>query len=558
MPLQFSENPRSGGALNFSSNRVVLSSVGFTEASQAEAEAGAATGRYMSPLRTTQNVTARLATQVQAESGADTTQLMTPTRTTQLITARLASSGEAITGTDAVKLITPATMAAALDDLTASEIAFTPVGTIAATDVQAAIAEVATDAAAAVIPIASQSEAEAGVNNATVMTPLRVAQRTTAILATEAEAKAGTDNTKLMTPLRSAQAIGVMSAVNSRSWNAEYQMWQRGTSFAGLTVAAFTSDRCINGPGSGGTFTVDQITLTATQRTAIDNGIYQKPRWGKRFNWSVAPTAGEGRTGYTEYFSAEEMRDDDVQFAAGKTITVSAWVWTSAGTLPFFLYASQGLGVAGDNGGSGNTISGTGAGTDYDFFAGEIFNRSSQKSATTTPQLFSFSATLDTLALASSIGNDNAFTIGLGLNYNAIVAGQTLECTLLKYDFGSLALPTAPRPDAEIHDLSQYNYQRFGRAVTGVAISTTELRVALPFRSRFKGAAPSAINLLTTTPAFRVAGTDRTGTASAITATQSDYGGANIIINGFTSLTAGDAAVYNGAGSQLLAEAIFE
>lgn len=54
MPLQFTENLRSGGSLNFSTGRAVLSSVGLTEATQAEAEAGAVLGVYMSPLRTRQ------------------------------------------------------------------------------------------------------------------------------------------------------------------------------------------------------------------------------------------------------------------------------------------------------------------------------------------------------------------------------------------------------------------------------------------------------------------------------------------------------------------------
>lgn len=63
------------------------------------------------------------------------------------------------------------------------------------------------DAAADAIDdkLASQAEAEAGTNNTTVMTPLRVAQRETVMIASQAEAEAGTDNTKTMTPLRVAQ-----------------------------------------------------------------------------------------------------------------------------------------------------------------------------------------------------------------------------------------------------------------------------------------------------------------------------------------------------------------
>lgn len=60
--------------------------------------------------------------------------------------------------------------------------------------------------------MASQAVAEAGTDNATLMTPLRVAQAIDAqyaapAIASEAEAEAGTDNTKMMTPLRTAQAM---------------------------------------------------------------------------------------------------------------------------------------------------------------------------------------------------------------------------------------------------------------------------------------------------------------------------------------------------------------
>lgn len=57
MPLQFAPNVRHTGTLSFSGNsRAVLSSVGLSEATQEEAEAGAILGKYMSPLRTKQAI----------------------------------------------------------------------------------------------------------------------------------------------------------------------------------------------------------------------------------------------------------------------------------------------------------------------------------------------------------------------------------------------------------------------------------------------------------------------------------------------------------------------
>jgi hypothetical protein len=60
--------------------------------------------------------------------------------------------------------------------------------------------------------LATQGEAEAGTNNTALMTPLRVAQRGTAMIASQAEAETGTDNTKTMTPLRVAQRGTAMIA----------------------------------------------------------------------------------------------------------------------------------------------------------------------------------------------------------------------------------------------------------------------------------------------------------------------------------------------------------
>jgi hypothetical protein len=64
-------------------------------------------------------------------------------------------------------------------------------------------------AVAAQRPLASQSQAQTGTNNAAVMTPLRTVQALNALraYASLSEAAAGIDNTKSMTPLRTADAI---------------------------------------------------------------------------------------------------------------------------------------------------------------------------------------------------------------------------------------------------------------------------------------------------------------------------------------------------------------
>jgi len=83
--------------------------------------------------------------------------------------------------------------------------------------------------------LANQAQAEAGTDNATYMSPLRVQQKITSDLATQGEAQAGTNNTQIMTPLRVSEAIDAL-ATNSP-----------GTLFnAGITNSVGSSALTIN------------------------------------------------------------------------------------------------------------------------------------------------------------------------------------------------------------------------------------------------------------------------------------------------------------------------
>jgi hypothetical protein len=59
--------------------------------------------------------------------------------------------------------------------------------------------------------IATQAQAEAAIDNTTIMTPLRTSQQVQFSRATQAQAEAGSDNTTLMTPLRTSQAITALA-----------------------------------------------------------------------------------------------------------------------------------------------------------------------------------------------------------------------------------------------------------------------------------------------------------------------------------------------------------
>jgi hypothetical protein len=81
------------GGGDFSANRTIDVAV----ASQAEAEAGTANDKAMTPLRHKQGVDIRLATQAEAEAGTDATKLITPLRAAQAIAALAATQRSART-----------------------------------------------------------------------------------------------------------------------------------------------------------------------------------------------------------------------------------------------------------------------------------------------------------------------------------------------------------------------------------------------------------------------------------------------------------------------------
>lgn len=79
----------------------------YGTATQADAEAGTATDKFMTPLRTKQHVSSRIASQTEAESGTATEKLMTPLRTKQHVDKRIATKAEAEAGTSETAIMSP-------------------------------------------------------------------------------------------------------------------------------------------------------------------------------------------------------------------------------------------------------------------------------------------------------------------------------------------------------------------------------------------------------------------------------------------------------------------
>lgn len=92
----------------------------FETATQAEAESGTATDKFMTPLRTKQQVSSRIATQTEAEGGTATEKLMTPLRTKQLVDKRIATQAEAEAGTSETAIMTPKATKQAIEKIAAN------------------------------------------------------------------------------------------------------------------------------------------------------------------------------------------------------------------------------------------------------------------------------------------------------------------------------------------------------------------------------------------------------------------------------------------------------
>lgn len=240
-----------GGAVYISGLPVLTSQI----ASQAEAEAGLANDKWMSPLRVAQAIVAlsgggsfvelaNLASQAEAEAGSNNTQWMTPLRVAQAIAALAAAASHTHAQSDITNLVADLAAKAAAADLSAHLADLANPHSVTAS--QVGLGNLVNALQVLASDLASQAEAEAGSNNAKWMTPLRVAQAIAAFaaplshvsdtdnphavtasqvglgsvanalqvlasdLASQAEAEAGSNNTKWMTPLRVAQAIAAL------------------------------------------------------------------------------------------------------------------------------------------------------------------------------------------------------------------------------------------------------------------------------------------------------------------------------------------------------------
>jgi hypothetical protein len=190
-------------------------------------------------------------------------------------------------------------------------------------------------------------------------------------------------------------------------YNSSFDIWQRGTSFTGLSPY-YTADRWIGaraGAAAGGTWTRQSSGLTG-------------------FTYSARMQRDSGNTATTEMRFGQSLETADSVRFAGKTVT-------------FSLYAKAGANYSGGSGGAYVVIY-TGTGTDQQYwvsgFTGGAVLGIAYFTPTTSWQRFSVTATV------GSSANEIAFGVAYGPSGTA-GANDWLEVTGVQFEEGSVATP---------------------------------------------------------------------------------------------------------------------
>ena len=134
------------------------------------------------------------------------------------------------------------------------------------------------------------------------------------------------------------------AAGKNKFLNADFSIWQRGSTHNSISPGAFTSDRWYHTwNGTGATRNVTRETFPSGTVLGGNN-----PQYFLRYNQSVAGTGGT-------YNVIVAQKVEDPRLFAGQTVTVSFWAKASASiSIPFVAYWTYfGVGASGGNAGGG-------------------------------------------------------------------------------------------------------------------------------------------------------------------------------------------------------------
>jgi hypothetical protein len=300
--------------------------------------------------------------------------------------------------------------------------------------------------------------------------------------------------------------VGYGQAGKNKIINADFNIWQRGTTFNACATGTYTADRW-SGIFVNGTVNVTQQSFTA--------GTAPVAGYESKYFWQLARTSTAGTN---DYFGT---KIEDVRTYAGQTVTYSFWAKSSSASKSVLFYLTQ-------NFGSGGSAS---------------VDIAASTAANLTTSWARYSATFTVPSIAGK-------TIGTGSYLGAIFALQiadgnnTWSIWGVQLETGSTATPfqtaSGGDPQSELAMCQRY-CQLVGVSGVGMWFSTTTCQITWPLPITMR-VAPS-VTLLTSTPTISDAGVaNRTGTGSTIgldTTTSTAFKGN---INGFTVAVAGRVA----------------
>jgi hypothetical protein len=311
--------------------------------------------------------------------------------------------------------------------------------------------------------VASQVEAEAGVNTTKLMTPQRVAQ---AITAQALPVSGGTLTGNLTVPsINSGPLAGFRNAII----NGNFDIWQRGTSVTGIASDQFLADRWAH-VRTGSTANVSRQAFTVGQ-----TDVPGEPTYFHR----TAVTSVAGSSNYCVLV----QKIESVRSFAGQTATISFWAKADA---------SKNIAI------EFQQAFGTGGSPSSDVFGIGV----TTCALTTSWQKFTAMVSITSIS-GKTLGTDNNdslivlfwFDAGSTLNSRTNSLGQqsgTFDIAQVQIERGSVATPFERRTIGTELALCQRYYHRTMVHMQSPAASTMLTTVYFPVTMR---ATPTTSNV---------------------------------------------------------------
>jgi hypothetical protein len=254
---------------------------------------------------------------------------------------------------------------------------------------------------------------------------------------------------------------GPLAGFRNAIINGNFDIWQRGTSFASPASGTYLADRWLHGfDGTGATRTLSRQSFVLGQ-TDVPN----EPTYFFRYNQSVA---GTGAT-ITNF----QQRIEGVRTFAGQQVTISFYAKAaSAITLPAIVIQQ----IFGTGGSPSSIVNTTVA---------------SSVAIGTNWIKYSYTGTFSSIS-GKTLGSDNndciQLTIRLPLNTTF-----TFDIAQVQLEAGPVATPFERRPIGTELALCQRYYQRFGSVyVITYALAGAPYKQSLSFLAQMRGT-PTAI-----------------------------------------------------------------